>query len=185
LGPPSPALPAAPRRPSSQLVADDLALIPFGTDPRAISSAGRAPPRQGGGHWFEPSIAHSDKRPANPTGFCFFWGVRFRFAGSIGLTLGKHVQRVPAARPRRRRKLIYVPVRGLRREGAREARRLPRGGGNVIPGSLRTAGRPGSSRPCSSHARGTSSRCRCRARAGGYRHDRGRRPIPHGTLFRR
>ena len=26
---------------------------------RAISSAGRAPPRQGGGHWFEPSIAHS------------------------------------------------------------------------------------------------------------------------------
>ena len=26
--------------------------------PRAISSAGRAPPRQGGGHWFEPSIAH-------------------------------------------------------------------------------------------------------------------------------
>ena len=29
-------------------------------DPRAISSAGRAPPRQGGGHWFEPSIAHYD-----------------------------------------------------------------------------------------------------------------------------
>jgi hypothetical protein len=26
---------------------------------RAISSAGRAPSRQGGGHWFEPSIAHS------------------------------------------------------------------------------------------------------------------------------
>ncbi len=32
--------------------------------PRAISSAGRAPPRQGGGHWFEPSIAH-DRQPAN------------------------------------------------------------------------------------------------------------------------
>ena len=30
--------------------------------PRAISSAGRAPPRQGGGHWFEPSIAHSRTR---------------------------------------------------------------------------------------------------------------------------
>ena len=28
---------------------------------RAISSAGRAPPRQGGGHWFEPSIAHLRK----------------------------------------------------------------------------------------------------------------------------
>src|SRR5215217_8007766 len=28
------------------------------TPSRAISSAGRAPPRQGGGHWFEPSIAH-------------------------------------------------------------------------------------------------------------------------------
>src|SRR3712207_8661684 len=27
--------------------------------PRAISSAGRAPARQAGGHWFEPSIAHS------------------------------------------------------------------------------------------------------------------------------
>ena len=34
------------------------ALIGFVFDPRAISSAGRAPPRQGGGHWFEPSIAH-------------------------------------------------------------------------------------------------------------------------------
>jgi hypothetical protein len=33
-------------------------LIPLAADPRAISSAGRAPPRQGGGHWFEPSIAH-------------------------------------------------------------------------------------------------------------------------------
>jgi hypothetical protein len=32
--------------------------------PRAISSAGRAPPRQGGGHWFEPSIAHSSKAPS-------------------------------------------------------------------------------------------------------------------------
>ena len=27
---------------------------------RAIGSVGRAPPRQGGGHRFEPSIAHSD-----------------------------------------------------------------------------------------------------------------------------
>ena len=25
---------------------------------RAISSVGRAPPLQGGGHWFEPGIAH-------------------------------------------------------------------------------------------------------------------------------
>src|SRR6218665_963736 len=25
---------------------------------RAVSSVGRAPPRQGGGHWFEPSTAH-------------------------------------------------------------------------------------------------------------------------------
>jgi hypothetical protein len=29
--------------------------------PRAISSAGRAPARQAGGHWFEPSIAHLPK----------------------------------------------------------------------------------------------------------------------------
>src|SRR5215203_4105577 len=29
--------------------------------PRAISSAGRAPARQAGGHWFEPSIAHAPK----------------------------------------------------------------------------------------------------------------------------
>ena len=37
--------------------------------PRAISSAGRAPSRQGGGHWFEPSIAHLRNRAtriANP-----------------------------------------------------------------------------------------------------------------------
>src|SRR5690348_16561919 len=34
---------------------------------RAISSAGSAPPRQGGGHWFEPSIAHLES-PA-PAGF--------------------------------------------------------------------------------------------------------------------
>ena len=44
--------PAAPTAPGSG------SLIPFAADPRAISSAGRAPPRQGGGHWFEPSIAH-------------------------------------------------------------------------------------------------------------------------------
>src|SRR3712207_188684 len=31
--------------------------------PRAISSAGRAPARQAGGHWFEPSIAHSPEAP--------------------------------------------------------------------------------------------------------------------------
>ena len=34
---------------------------------RAISSAGRAPPRQGGGHWFEPSIAHLPE-PASSAG---------------------------------------------------------------------------------------------------------------------
>ena len=39
-------------------VTNDRSLIPLAADPRAISSAGRAPPRQGGGHWFEPSIAH-------------------------------------------------------------------------------------------------------------------------------
>src|SRR6516225_3808115 len=32
--------------------------IVYASRPRAISSAGRAPSRQGGGHWFEPSIAH-------------------------------------------------------------------------------------------------------------------------------
>ena len=29
---------------------------------RAISSVGRAPPLQGGGHWFEPGIAHHSLR---------------------------------------------------------------------------------------------------------------------------
>ena len=33
--------------------------------PRAVSSVGRAPARQAGGHWFEPSTAHSDKSPVN------------------------------------------------------------------------------------------------------------------------
>src|SRR5215210_5115649 len=43
----------APRRPATRL--PRVATL---APPRAISSAGRAPPRQGGGHWFEPSIAH-------------------------------------------------------------------------------------------------------------------------------
>src|SRR5271166_4062909 len=54
------------------LLAAERALIPLQTDPRAISSAGRAPPRQGGGHWFEPSIAHEAKKPA-PAGFLLVW----------------------------------------------------------------------------------------------------------------
>src|SRR3954471_13865113 len=33
------------------------------TNPRAVSSVGRAPARQAGGHWFEPSTAHSLKGP--------------------------------------------------------------------------------------------------------------------------
>jgi predicted acetyltransferase len=32
-------------------------------DPRAVSSVGRAPARQAGGHWFEPSTAHHLKAP--------------------------------------------------------------------------------------------------------------------------
>src|SRR6476646_1238654 len=31
----------------------------------AVSSVGRAPARQAGGHWFEPSTAHLEKTPAN------------------------------------------------------------------------------------------------------------------------
>src|SRR4051795_4969039 len=31
------------------------------TNPRAVSSVGRAPARQAGGHWFEPSTAHHRK----------------------------------------------------------------------------------------------------------------------------
>ncbi len=46
------------------------------TASRAISSAGRAPPRQGGGHWFEPSIAHRTPRIAQdctaPQLQCFY-----------------------------------------------------------------------------------------------------------------
>ena len=42
---------------------------------RAISSAGRAPPRQGGGHWFEPSIAHQKVRICGP----FVFVVRDQF----------------------------------------------------------------------------------------------------------
>src|SRR3954451_22436387 len=33
------------------------------TNPRAVSSVGRAPARQAGGHWFEPSTAHLRKGP--------------------------------------------------------------------------------------------------------------------------
>ena len=34
--------------------------------PRAVSSAGRAPALQAGGHWFEPSTAHLVKRCKSP-----------------------------------------------------------------------------------------------------------------------
>src|SRR5918994_2073567 len=43
--------------PAEMAATPPVALLPL-RPPRAISSAGRAPPRQGGGHWFEPSIAH-------------------------------------------------------------------------------------------------------------------------------
>ena len=43
---------------------------------RAISSVGRAPPRQGGGHWFEPSIAHSDSTESVRTERRLLGGVR-------------------------------------------------------------------------------------------------------------
>ena len=56
---------------------------------RAISSAGRAPARQAGGHWFEPSIAHS-RTFCKTAGVCV-WGRRFALrscsryqTGSIG-----------------------------------------------------------------------------------------------------
>ena len=60
---------------------------------RAVSSVGRAPARQAGGHWFEPSTAHLDGSPAQwrfasltsprpPAG-----GRVMRLAGSIGLLL--------------------------------------------------------------------------------------------------
>ena len=51
-------------------------------DPRAISSAGRAPPRQGGGHWFEPSIAHRQK--PRSAGLLWFRRVRWSRRGPSG-----------------------------------------------------------------------------------------------------
>jgi hypothetical protein len=46
-------------RPAMRCPTSENSLVDtLAADPRAISSAGRAPPRQGGGHWFEPSIAH-------------------------------------------------------------------------------------------------------------------------------
>ena len=48
--------PPRPRRPT-----DARAIL--GLLSRAVSSAGRAPARQAGGHWFEPSTAHQDSRP--------------------------------------------------------------------------------------------------------------------------
>jgi hypothetical protein len=44
-------------RPARNHRAGRLAMLPVS---RAISSAGRAPARQAGGHWFEPSIAHEE-----------------------------------------------------------------------------------------------------------------------------
>src|ERR687884_1013281 len=56
--------------------------------PRAISSAGRAPPRQGGGHWFEPSIAHL--RKPRRGGVSSFWLGRDR---GVAVALPRRPQR--------------------------------------------------------------------------------------------
>jgi hypothetical protein len=42
--------------------------------PRSLSSAGRAPPLQGGGHWFEPSSDHHFSVSSHPNKFryCHF-----------------------------------------------------------------------------------------------------------------
>ena len=68
--------PSRPGRRSSVSIRHGASAIPLLrlATSRAISSAGRAPPRQGGGHWFEPSIAHEsgaseEGRPVRP----FFW----------------------------------------------------------------------------------------------------------------
>ncbi len=57
--------PGPPRRPRGVRAeaAAPRRLLVFANS-RAISSAGRAPARQAGGHWFEPSIAHLET-PAN------------------------------------------------------------------------------------------------------------------------
>src|SRR4051794_11400948 len=63
--------------------------------PRAISSAGRAPPRQGGGHWFEPSIAHL--RKARYGGLFSFSPTNSAYQtaqswSSVALALAQHVR---------------------------------------------------------------------------------------------
>src|SRR5581483_3479988 len=40
---------------------------------RAVSSVGRAPARQAGGHWFEPSTAHSRTRWKRRVSLCLWW----------------------------------------------------------------------------------------------------------------
>jgi hypothetical protein len=64
---------------------------------RAVSSVGRAPARQAGGHWFEPSTAHLERR----------WKQRlFSCSGSLsaapqrgyGKTLGKHLRGIRSSR---------------------------------------------------------------------------------------
>src|SRR5215207_4665205 len=92
--------------------------------PRAISSAGRAPPRQGGGHWFEPSIAHLTEAP-QMAGFSAFWGpVRRSNSGPFS---------VPTSPP-------YTPSRGHERaRGAlRSARGFPPGRNRVRLGVAAT-----------------------------------------------
>src|SRR5207253_4172500 len=77
--------------------------------PRAVSSVGRAPARQAGGHWFEPSTAHSPEE------------ARFRTGGGVAATEG------PGA-----------SSAGIRREPPEHGRHWPTTGpqsGNGLPGN--------------------------------------------------
>src|SRR4051794_41561549 len=85
---------------------------------RAISSAGRAPPRQGGGHWFEPSIAHFlSPRPARVSAF------KRRFVGPRWGHFGSRLRRSNVGRAS---ETAYQRLRGVQARTAILGRRRTR-----------------------------------------------------------
>jgi hypothetical protein len=94
----------APAYPGGLCLASPSLTLGYSRPARAVSSVGRAPARQAGGHWFEPSTAHLLKAPLR-RGFYFAWFLERAHT---------NVRTMPAVRGRRRILLLDAGCRSSR-----------------------------------------------------------------------